>query len=355
MRVGIAVGVGLLCLTCVGAVAADQPPLASAGLDQEARANTTVYLDAGGSVDPDGSIEQYEWIIETPDGNTTTPDCATCAKTSFVPEQTGQYNATVQVRGADGLSRSDTLYVTVSAPLALPSAPSGGGGVGTGGGGFGGGGGGLGSWNAIVNNGDELVLSTARGSDFVLDTPLGQVTIGPSALERAREPDGDLPYENVKDYFQAVGLSKEIIRDVASRSLSEGGTCKSSQGDCTTSIPDDEELTEEARRNMGLYSEYESESSSDSNEVSEISTQEPIEGSISSLTSAVGSFISGGDSDNSNNSNDNTDRSTSNDPISNVVDHVTGSSDPGHSDSGSNDGGGDSTSSYDDGFGSPVP
>jgi len=347
MRVGIAVGVGLVCLACVGAVAADQPPLASAGLDQEARANTTVYLDAGGSVDPDGSIEQYEWIIETPDGNTTTPDCATCAKTTFVPEQTGQYNATVQVRGADGLSRSDTLYVTVSAPLALPSAPSGGGGVGTGGGGLGGGGGGLGSWNAIVNTGDELVLSTARGSDFALDTPLGQVTIGPSALERARESDGDVSYENVKDYFQAVGLSKEILRDVASRSLSEGGTCKSTEGDCTTSIPDDEELTEEARRNMGLYSDYESESTSSEPKNDVTNSQDDL---VAGITDTVESFV-GITLHEEPGSSDSSTYSHSSDHSDN--DH----SDDGWDNTGSSGNGGprDRNPANDNEFGSPVP
>jgi len=45
-------------------VAANEAPLADAGLDQRVPAGTTVYLDATGSRDPDGSVVGYEWVIE---------------------------------------------------------------------------------------------------------------------------------------------------------------------------------------------------------------------------------------------------------------------------------------------------
>ncbi|NLV13548.1 PKD domain-containing protein [Haloarcula argentinensis] len=108
----------------------NQPPLADAGLDQSVQRATTVQLDANGSRDPDGSIEDTEWSIETPDGTTRTPDCPTCVQTTFSPADTGQYNVTVTVTDDDGASRSDTLHVdvvaaggpsvSVSAPPAVP-------------------------------------------------------------------------------------------------------------------------------------------------------------------------------------------------------------------------------------------
>jgi len=344
MRVGIAVGVGLLCLVSVGVVAANEPPLASAGLDQEARANTTVYLDAGGSVDPDGSISDYEWTIETPDGNTTTPDCVNCAQTWFVPRETGRYNVTVRVRDEDGVGQRDTLYVAVSAQLAVPSSPSSGGAE-TVGGSFGGGES-LGTWNAVVNEGEDLILSTTRGRDFVLDTPLGQVRIGSSAIERAREPDGDLPYENVKDYFQAVGLSEEILRDVASRSLSEGDTCKSTRGECTTHIPDAEELTEEARRNMGLYSEYESESSSSEPETAVTDSKDDIVADITGTVESVVGFTLSDESDGKDSS------VTSSGSVGSDDDHSGGWDNTGST---ADEGSTDRNPANDDKFGSQVP
>jgi len=354
MRVGIAVGLGLVCLACVGAVAADQPPLASAGLDQEARANTTVYLDAGGSVDPDGSIEQYEWIIETPDGNTTTPDCANCAKTSFVPQQTGQYNATVQVRGADGLSRSDTLYVTVSAPLALPSAPSGGGGVGTGGGGLGGGGGG--TWSAVVDTGDELLLSAPRGSDFVLPTPEDPIHIDSSIIERIRESDGDIPLEAVSARFYAKGFTDPMIRQAAAQSASEGNSCKSSRGECTTVLPDSPEITEETRENMGIFAEYPSNSKTNSKTISAPNTRVSIGGGISRMLQTINNNPQSSQNyEEPSHNDDQNDDSGFYDSESDVVDDVTTGIGSGSSGTSSSSGGRERDPSDESEFGSPVP
>ncbi|NHN65924.1 hypothetical protein G9463_22135 [Haloarcula sp. JP-Z28] len=104
----------------------NQPPLADAGLDQSVERATTVQLDANGSRDPDGTIEDTEWSIETPDGTTRTPDCPTCVQTTFSPADTGQYNVTVTVTDDDGASRSDMLHVDVVAaggPSVSMSAP----------------------------------------------------------------------------------------------------------------------------------------------------------------------------------------------------------------------------------------
>lgn len=121
-------------LTLLGGTAiatGNQPPLADAGLDQSVERATTVQLDANGSRDPDGKIQEVEWTIETPSGTTRTPDCLTCVQTTFSPADTGRYNVTVIVTDDAGVSQSDTLRVdvvaaggpsvSVSTPTALPT------------------------------------------------------------------------------------------------------------------------------------------------------------------------------------------------------------------------------------------
>ncbi|QLD87344.1 hypothetical protein HWV23_16970 [Natronomonas halophila] len=87
--------------------------MADAGLDQSVPVDTTVQLDATGSTHPEGDIESYEWHIETPDGRDIDPDCTACARTTFTPNTTGQYEVTVTVTGSEGETASDTLYVDV--------------------------------------------------------------------------------------------------------------------------------------------------------------------------------------------------------------------------------------------------
>jgi len=94
---------------------ANEPPQVDAGLDQRVTAGATVLLDGSGTRDPDGTITDYRWRIETPSGATITPDCATCVRTRFTPTETGQYNVTLRATDDDGATSNDTLYVTVSA------------------------------------------------------------------------------------------------------------------------------------------------------------------------------------------------------------------------------------------------
>ena len=93
--------------------ATDPGPFADAGLDQTVDRWTTVYLDAGGSVAPNGEITAYEWSIETPVGDSIEPSCADCARSSFVPEEVGVYPVSVTVTDDSDRTDTDTLYVTV--------------------------------------------------------------------------------------------------------------------------------------------------------------------------------------------------------------------------------------------------
>lgn len=89
------------------------PPLVDAGLDQTVLEGETVLLDGGGSYAPDGEIESYEWIVVAPDGEVFTPECPSCERTEFLADQVGTYEVTLQATDINGLSGSDTLYVTV--------------------------------------------------------------------------------------------------------------------------------------------------------------------------------------------------------------------------------------------------
>ena len=112
----VVAGVGAVPVAAGGLAASEnEAPLADAGLDQEVPVNATVHLDATGSRDPDGSIEDYEWEIERPNGTTMNPECGTCARTVFQVGSTGTYNVTVTVTDDDGAQRSDTLRVEVYA------------------------------------------------------------------------------------------------------------------------------------------------------------------------------------------------------------------------------------------------
>ncbi|MFB6141525.1 MAG: PKD domain-containing protein [Halosimplex sp.] len=122
-----AVLAGVPVVSAAGRGAADnESPLADAGLDRNVAANSTVYLDATGSRDPDGEIEAYRWRIELPDGGHTTPSCAECGRTRFVAHRSGTYNATVTVTDDDGATATDTLQVHVdpsSGPSVILSGP----------------------------------------------------------------------------------------------------------------------------------------------------------------------------------------------------------------------------------------
>jgi hypothetical protein len=102
----------------------DGRPLADAGLDQSTTVGSTVYLDGGGSLDPDGEIEAYDWSIETPGGETVHPRDPDAVTTRFVPEKLGRYEVRLTVTDEDGQSQSDTLYVDVEESNGHPPTPT---------------------------------------------------------------------------------------------------------------------------------------------------------------------------------------------------------------------------------------
>jgi hypothetical protein len=93
-------------------VAANEPPLADAGLDQTVDRGATVLLDGTGSRDPDGRIARYNWTVrDRATGATVTT--VEGPRPSFVPPDVGEYAVELVVTDDDGATSSDTLYVTV--------------------------------------------------------------------------------------------------------------------------------------------------------------------------------------------------------------------------------------------------
>lgn len=127
---GVAFAVVVLVLAGTAVVAGAQPPLADAGLDQRVDQGDLVIVDGMGSSDPDGSIDAYEWRIETPAGGQISPACPNCAWTRFRATHVGTYTVTLTVTDDDGLRRSDRLYVTVRPVAGVPAGTSGGPGFG---------------------------------------------------------------------------------------------------------------------------------------------------------------------------------------------------------------------------------
>ncbi|SHH63025.1 PKD domain-containing protein [Halobaculum gomorrense] len=93
----------------------NEPPLADAGLDQRVDRGAVVWLDGGGSLDPDGELVAHRWSIRTPDGRQIEPKSPTAVSTTFDASAVGRYEVTLTVTDDRGTVRSDTLYVDVAA------------------------------------------------------------------------------------------------------------------------------------------------------------------------------------------------------------------------------------------------
>jgi chitinase len=92
--------------------AANLPPLALIGPDQQSRVGDTVTLDASGSSDPSHRALIFAWTLQGPPGSTATLTSATTARPSFAPDVTGTYRAQLTV-SAGGLDSQASTFVAV--------------------------------------------------------------------------------------------------------------------------------------------------------------------------------------------------------------------------------------------------
>lgn len=129
LRSAVAVGLVLAATVLVAAPAAatdtapaQDDPRAEAGLDQEVTQGVSVLLDATESWSPAGDLTDYEWSIESPDGDAVDADCdvASCRLARFPANESGVYDVTLTVEDDAGGTASDTMYVE-----SVPAGPFG--------------------------------------------------------------------------------------------------------------------------------------------------------------------------------------------------------------------------------------
>ena len=101
----------------------NDPPRPEAGLDRTVTVGTTVYLDAGGSTDPDGTVVAYEWRVTPPDGRERRLS-QTGPRATFTPQTTGRYAVRVVVTDDDGATRTDTAFLRAVPPPTAPPSPT---------------------------------------------------------------------------------------------------------------------------------------------------------------------------------------------------------------------------------------
>ena len=90
-------------------------PIADAGSDQDVSVRATVNFDGSGSSDPDGGELSYSWAF----GTDATPSTGSGVMPSCTYSTTGAKTVTLTVTDDEGVSRSDTVTITVhSLPVA---------------------------------------------------------------------------------------------------------------------------------------------------------------------------------------------------------------------------------------------
>ena len=101
------------CEDCVVAAAANLPPIARAGSDQQTTLpKDSIVLNGTASADPDGSIVAYRWTRLSGAGGTIVQ--ADAGQTLVRGLATGTYRFELQVRDNSGAAATDTVQVTVT-------------------------------------------------------------------------------------------------------------------------------------------------------------------------------------------------------------------------------------------------
>ena len=102
---------GTFTVTIEAAPTANQPPTAEAGDAQSVRVGGSVTLNASSSTD-DGTIESYEWSVDTPALGTFGGNSAT-ETVAFTANQPGMATVTLRVTDNDGVTNTDTVSIDI--------------------------------------------------------------------------------------------------------------------------------------------------------------------------------------------------------------------------------------------------
>ncbi|MGM0579275.1 MAG: PKD domain-containing protein [Bacteroidota bacterium] len=171
-----------------------EPPVADAGRDIDAFVGSTVTLNGSNSSDPEGGSLIFNWELTTsPSESSVNISNASNEEASFVPDEPGDYTATLTVEDEDGNTDSDDVVISVTvndneAPEAIITdtnnemiAPE--------------------NDNNVVNVGNTIQLSGANSSDPEGDdlTYLWEVTSTPDNSTPTLENEETVTLDFVAD------------------------------------------------------------------------------------------------------------------------------------------------------------
>jgi hypothetical protein len=95
----------------------NEAPIADAGFNQTVEVGRTVFLDGGGSVDPNGDPLNYYWTItQKPGGSNAQLDDDRIRDPSFVADVVGGYVIELYVHDGQAQSPTDEVRVTAESP-----------------------------------------------------------------------------------------------------------------------------------------------------------------------------------------------------------------------------------------------
>ncbi len=109
-----------------GPYSANNPPVADAGMDQNALTGVPVYLDGSGSYDPDGDLITFQWTMTgSPEGSSAVLSGIDTASPGLTPDVSGDY--TIQLTVNDGTDNSvpDEVIIHASVSNVAPNADAG--------------------------------------------------------------------------------------------------------------------------------------------------------------------------------------------------------------------------------------
>lgn len=174
-------------------------PAANAGLDLPVLINETATLDATGSSDADGDRITFAWsLISAPDGSSVEIADPSAMRTTFEPDQIGDYVFQVEVTDARGSVMTDTVRYSTANTLPVAHAGD----------------------DLRANVGEWVALSSQRSFDMdnevlkfqwrLIDAPAGSRASLDSAL-----PVADLFIDAAGDYTAELIVSDGIASSVA--------------------------------------------------------------------------------------------------------------------------------------------
>ncbi len=100
-------------------------PMADAGLNFEARANSTIQLSASSSYDANGDELSYQWSVTPPEGSSSELSNASDEKPTLDVDIAGEYNIELVVNDGENNSAPKNLIITVIEGNARPIAVAG--------------------------------------------------------------------------------------------------------------------------------------------------------------------------------------------------------------------------------------